>query len=229
MNTQYLEFVRQQLIVATADLSGTTKGQLVAFAENATFTPTARSRTRKKIIHPQTGRLVNPCNPPIPGKQSCPKGTSIALVQPIEYSSSSWRRAVISLENHLKSWLLWNYSENIKFEHQISITRWGWQEFKSRIGEKKVTKKTMERLEKLIWLAAQDTKMELAGLDVYELQKLAELVDVKPSNWSETFSGHWESMKGIYRKMDAEALLAVSRARSQQKAINFHCGVAKLK
>lgn len=35
MNTQYLQYVRQQLIVATADLSGATKGQLVAFAENA--------------------------------------------------------------------------------------------------------------------------------------------------------------------------------------------------
>lgn len=42
MNTQYLEFVRQQLIVATADLSGATKGQLVAFAENAMFTSTPR-------------------------------------------------------------------------------------------------------------------------------------------------------------------------------------------
>ncbi|EAA2925023.1 antiterminator, partial [Salmonella enterica subsp. enterica] len=30
MNTQYLEYVRQQLIVATADLSGATKGQLQA-------------------------------------------------------------------------------------------------------------------------------------------------------------------------------------------------------
>ena len=50
MNTQYLEYVRQQLIVATADLSGATKGQLVAFAENAQFTATARSRGRKKYI-----------------------------------------------------------------------------------------------------------------------------------------------------------------------------------
>lgn len=35
MNTQYLEYVRQQLIVATADLSGATKGQLQAWLENA--------------------------------------------------------------------------------------------------------------------------------------------------------------------------------------------------
>lgn len=37
INTQYLQYVRQQLIVATADLSGATKGQLVAFAENAHY------------------------------------------------------------------------------------------------------------------------------------------------------------------------------------------------
>ncbi len=43
MNTQYLQFVREQLIVATADLSGATKGQLVAFAENAMFEATPRS------------------------------------------------------------------------------------------------------------------------------------------------------------------------------------------
>lgn len=30
MNTQYLQYVREQLIVATADLSGATKGQLEA-------------------------------------------------------------------------------------------------------------------------------------------------------------------------------------------------------
>lgn len=48
MNSQQLEYVRQQLIVATADLRGATKGQLVAFAENAQFTATARSRGRKK-------------------------------------------------------------------------------------------------------------------------------------------------------------------------------------
>lgn len=48
MNNQHLEYVRQQLIMATADLSGATKGQLVAFAENAQFTATARSRGRKK-------------------------------------------------------------------------------------------------------------------------------------------------------------------------------------
>lgn len=37
MNTQYLQYVREQLMVATADLSGETKGQLLAWLENAQF------------------------------------------------------------------------------------------------------------------------------------------------------------------------------------------------
>ncbi|VTM21425.1 phage antitermination protein Q [Klebsiella pneumoniae] len=122
MNTQYLQYVRQQLIVATADLSGATKGQLVAFAENAQFTATARSRGRKKVADPVTGRMVNPSSPPIPGQQSRAKGSSIALVLPVEYSTASWRRALLSLEEHQKAWLLWNYSDNIRWEHQETIT-----------------------------------------------------------------------------------------------------------
>lgn len=133
MNSQQLEYVRQQLIVATADLSGATKGQLVAFAENAQFTATARSRGRKKVADPVTGRMVNPSSPPIPGQQSRAKGSSIALVLPVEYSTASWRRALLSLEEHQKAWLLWNYSDNIRWEHQrrspgghggISATSW---------------------------------------------------------------------------------------------------------
>ncbi|EEQ8926364.1 bacteriophage antitermination protein Q, partial [Escherichia coli] len=47
MNNHYLQFVREQLIIATADLSGATKGQLEAWQENAMF-DTGRYR-RKKI------------------------------------------------------------------------------------------------------------------------------------------------------------------------------------
>lgn len=39
----------------------------------------------------------------------------------------------------------------------------------------------MERLKKLIWLAAQDVKARLVGKDAYEYQKLAELVGVAKS------------------------------------------------
>ncbi|WP_323068435.1 bacteriophage antitermination protein Q [Klebsiella quasipneumoniae] len=227
MNTQYLQYVRQQLIVATTDLSGATKGQLVAFAENAQFTATARSRGRKKVYSEVKQKMVNPDGPPMSGSQSRAKGSSIALVLPVEYSTASWRRALLSLDDHQKSWLLWNYSDNIRFEHQMVITQWAWAEFRGQLGAKKVAGKTMERLKKLTWLAAQDVKAELAGRETYEYQALAELVGVAKSTWTETYLPHWLALRSSFVKLDSNALISVTRSRSQQKATNLDVSLAK--
>ncbi|EKS6416106.1 bacteriophage antitermination protein Q [Enterobacter hormaechei] len=228
MNSQQLEYVRQQLIVATADLSGATKGQLVAFAENAQFTATARSRGRKKITDPVTGRKVNPDGPAMNGIQSRAKGSSIALVSPVEFGTASWRRAVLSLEEHQKAWLLWNYSKNTRWENHVAITQWAWTEFREQLGAKKVASKTMERLKKLIWLAAQDVKAELAGKDVYQHQDLAALCGVKPDNWCHNYADYWRAMRAIFKRLDGESLLCTVRTRSQQKATFSKQGIAKV-
>lgn len=228
MNTQYLEFVRQQLIVATADLSGATKGQLMAWLEKAQFDTDTFKRKKPRVKDDVTGKMITLDNPPIPGKQSRAKGSHIPLVQPVEYSTASWRRAVLSLEEHQKAWLLWNYSENVRWENQVAITQWAWGEFRAQLGVKKVAGKTMDRLKALIWLAAQDVKAELAGLETYEYKQLAELVGVTAKNWSETFTDRWVEMKRIFLRLDSGALLQVTRSRSQQKAANYDISLAKL-
>ncbi|HAT2281281.1 TPA: antiterminator [Raoultella ornithinolytica] len=227
MNTQYLQYVRQQLIVATADLSGATKGQLVAFAENAMFEATARSRGRKKVYDPKKKRMVNPDSPPMAGSQSRAKGSAIALVLPVEYSTASWRRALLSLDDHQKAWLLWNYSDNIRWEHQETITRWAWEQFSQQLAGVRIAKKTVDRLRQLIWLAAQDAKAGLAGLDEQEHQKLAALAGVSKSTWSETYLPHWQVMRSVFFGLDRDSLLLVSRSRSQQKATNLDVSLAK--
>lgn len=227
MNTQYLQYVREQLIVATADLSGATKGQLVAFAENAIFEATPRSSKRMKVVDPATGRMVKPSNPPVPGKQSRAKGSAIALVQPVEYSTASWRRALLSLDEHQKAWLLWNYSDNIRWEHQETITRWAWEHFSQQLAGMRIAKKTVERLRQLIWLAAQEVKAELSGRDANEYQILAELVGVAKSTWTETYLPHWLKMRSSFVRLDRDALISVTRSRSQQKATNLDVSLAK--
>lgn len=227
MNSQHLEFVRQQLITATADLSGATKGQLVAFAENAMFEATPRSRGRKKVADPVTGRMVNPSSPPIPGHQSRAKGSHIPLVNHVEFCTASWRRAVLSLDEHQKAWLLWNYSENNRFEYQVAITQWAWAEFKAQLGAKKIVGKTMDRLKALIWLAAQDVKADLAGKETYEYQNLAELVGVAKSTWTETYLPHWTEMRRNFIHLDNQSLMSATRSRSQQKAASLDSSLAK--
>ncbi|MBB8526614.1 antiterminator [Escherichia coli] len=227
MNTQYLQYVREQLIVATADLSGATKGQLEAWLEHAQFDTGTYKRKKPRILDEVTGKMITLDNPPISGKQSYAKGSSIALVSQVEFSTSSWRRAVLSLEEHQKAWLLWSYSENISFEYQVAITQWAWSEFRGYLCAKRVAGKTMERLKKLIWLAAQDVKAGLVGKDAYEYQKLAELVGVAKSTWTETYLPHWLAMRSCFMRLDSGALISVTRSRSQQKATSSHVSLAK--
>jgi hypothetical protein len=228
MNTQFLEYVRQQLIVATADLSGATKGQLMAWLENAQFDTGTFKRKKMKVKDEVTGEMITLDNPPIPGKQSHAKGSHIPLVQPVEYSTSSWRRALMSLEEHQKAWLLWNYSENVRWDNQVLITQWAWDEFKSQMGARKIAGKTLERLKALIWLAAQDVKAELAGRDVYQQQDLAAMCGVKPDNWSHNYADYWRVMCSIFKWLDSESLLCTVRTRSQQKATYSQQGIAKV-
>lgn len=98
-----LSYIRQQLIAATVDLSGATKGQLMAWLENAQFDTNTYPRKRLRVRDEVTGKLITLNNPPIPGKQSHAKGSHIPLVQPVEYSTASWRRALMSLDEHQKA------------------------------------------------------------------------------------------------------------------------------
>lgn len=228
MTAQYLEFVRQQLIVATTDLSGATKGQLMAWLENAQFDTGTFKRKKPRVLDEVTGKMITLDNPPIPGKQSHAKGSHIPLVQPIEYATASWRRALLSLEEHHKAWLLWNYGENISWDHQVTITRWAWEQFSQQLEGKRIAKKTVDRLRQLIWLAAQDSKNGLAGRDMYQYCDLASMVGVEDKNWSKTFTAHWEAMIEIFGKLDRDSLQAVSKTRSQQKATNSQQTIAKV-
>ena len=221
MIEQYLEYVRQQLFLATADLSGSTKGQLAAFAENAQFCTERYRRKKIRVVDEVTGEQITLNNPPVPGKQSRAKGSHIPLVLPVEYSTASWRRAIKLLPEHQCAWLLWCYSEDMSYAHQEKMAQWGWQEFTAGLTGKKVARKTMARLRALIWLAAQDVQREVRGGETYQHQQLAELAGVSKSTWSETYAQRWLTMRDIFLNLDREALCALSRTRSQQKTANF--------
>lgn len=64
MNTQYLQYVREQLMVATADLSGETKGQLLAWLENAQFDTKNYPRKKQRIWDEETESWITLNNPP---------------------------------------------------------------------------------------------------------------------------------------------------------------------
>ncbi|EPQ7638371.1 bacteriophage antitermination protein Q, partial [Escherichia albertii] len=90
-----------------------------------------------------------------------------------------------------------------------AITQWTWSEFKALSGSRKIAGKTLDRLKKLIWLAAQGVKNELA--DVRPIIPGAGITggsDIK--NRSETFTECRVVMKHVlYCKTGLKAMYFV--------------------
>ncbi|MEN3753780.1 bacteriophage antitermination protein Q [Mangrovibacter sp. SLW1] len=228
MNQQYLQYIREEIMLATADFSGRTKGQLVALVEQLQFTNDRFPRKRRTVIDEVTGEKITLTNPPVPGKQSHAKGQAIPQIIPVEYSTASWRRAIAKLQNTESAWVKWSYLNDMDFRLQTAIVQYGWLAFAEEIRDKRIAGKTKEKLKALIWLAAQDVREELAGREVYRQTELAELMGVSDKNWGNNYRGYWRTMRGIFFTLDREMLLSVVRARSQQKLAFSQQMVAKV-
>ncbi|MEH0863887.1 bacteriophage antitermination protein Q [Phytobacter diazotrophicus] len=227
MNEQYLQYVREEIALATADFSGRTKGQLVALVEQLQFTHERYPRKRQFIVDEVTGKKIMLRNPPVPGKQSHAKGTSIPQVIPVEFSTASWRRAIAKLEDAESAWVKWNYLHETDFSLQTVIVQHGWQLFSEMIKGRRIAGKTKEKLKALIWLAAQDVKEQLSRRESYQFADLAALVGVADSTWTETYKPHWLAMARIFFALDKQSLISICRSRSQQKTTNLHASLAK--
>ncbi|HHT3239830.1 TPA: bacteriophage antitermination protein Q, partial [Raoultella ornithinolytica] len=116
----------------------------------------------------------------------------------------------------------------IRWEHQETITRWAWDQFSQQLSGVRIAKKTVDRLRQLIWLAAQDAKAGLAGRDQYQYGDLAAMVDVEVKNWSKTFTTHWEAMLAVFSQLDRDALLSLTKTRSEQKSTFSQQSIAKV-
>lgn len=228
MNEQYLQYVREEIALATADFSGRTKGQLVALVEQLQFTHERYPRKRQFIVDEVTGKKIMLRNPPVPGKQSHAKGTSIPQVIPVEFSTASWRRAIFKLEDAESAWVKWNYLHDTDFSLQTVIVQHGWQLFSETIKGRRIAGKTKEKLKALIWLAAQDVKEQLSGRETYLNEELAGFVGVAPDNWTHNYRDYWRAMRGVFLALDRYSLISIVRSRSQQKAAFSQQGVAKV-
>lgn len=229
MRAQDYEFIREVLITATADFSGSTKGQLQTLLEDAKFDTKTFRRKKPKEYDEASGKWITLDNQPISGKQSRAKGSHIPLVLPAEYITASWRRALLALEPQESAWLIWCYAGNAQYAHQIEIVRWGWNEFSSLLTGKRVAHKTLARMRSLVWLAAQDVRSELCGnTDGYQHKKLAELAGVSRTNWAQNYAYYWVAMRDIFQRLDKRALMNVSKTRLQQKEAASILGIAKM-
>jgi hypothetical protein len=221
MNNQFLQYVREMLMVATADLHGKTKGQLQAFAENPGTCVDRFKRKRPKIEDEVTGKMLTVYSDPIPGAETRCRKQPMPLIEPSLFSTASWRRALMALDEPERAWLSYCYGHDLTWSNQVAMVEWVWEAFKESLGCKKMAGKTLHRLRALAWLAVQDAGSELMGRECIQHQRLAMITGVSKPTWSESYSPHWLAMREIVMHLDRKSLSALSKTRLQQKSENF--------
>lgn len=207
MNAQLLEYARIELRFALADLSGGTKGQLQAFAENP---PADKNLHPRKPIHQielEGGKTVEADNTALYVLETRSRRRPMPPMNEYEFAMCGWRRAVNALPVSQNSWVKYCYGFDLKFEHQIYFCKYVWEEYERQLTVR-LQDKVKKRLISLVWLAAQDVaaKNKNESYREYAGAALAGLMNVTRQCWGKTYAHHWASLKRKFELLDVEAL-----------------------
>lgn len=211
MNAQLLEYARIELSRALIDAPRTAKGQLEAFRERPPADKSRYHRQGSNTVQLDGGREVLAERSPTHAPAARVHRQSVAMIKEQEYSSSSWRRAVLTLERHQIAWLSYCYGHDLAYEHQITICEHVWNNYQRQLVGQRIQKRVKVRLASLVWLAVQNVAAENhnTGLREYAGAVLSRLLSVSRSTWGVVYAPHWLNLKALAQELDAVALRGV--------------------
>lgn len=221
MNAQQLEYIRIKLRQALVDDSGNTKGQLEAFAEHP---PADKNRNPRKQIHVvelENGRggirRVKAENSALYVLETRTRRRPMPPIRDSVFSSSVWRRAILTLDASQQAWIKYCYGFELGFGHQTEICRYVWEKYTKRIAGEKIQRRVKQRIVTLVWLAVQDVavKNKNPSYCEYAGNALAGMASVNRSTWSRVYSEHWRKLKEMVVELDVAALKNIEQYISQ--------------
>ncbi len=218
MNYQDLGYLRENVSRALADISGTTKGQLDAFQGAALVKTSCFKRNRMRDA---TGAIRE--SDPVKCAETRASKSPMPPIEEITFRFSSWRRAINTLTDEQQSWIMYQYGNDLNFEHQVNICQYVWIKIEVYADKSNLSKKVKERLRSLVWLSVQ----QYHSAD-YSQTKLAELAGVSRYNWNKTYDMHWREMINISDELDKLALISMYCARQKQRRNNIVENLQKL-
>ncbi|WP_392895071.1 bacteriophage antitermination protein Q [Serratia ureilytica] len=212
-----LEWVRDNIRTALADIHLTGNGQLGALAERTCIETNRFNRNPPRYIV-LGEKKVRRHSVPVEIKQTRAKGSSAPLMLEIDYALVPWRRAINSLEEPLQAWIRYCYGDYRHRNEQFKVVPYIWEQF-SKLCASRISNKVKHRLQGLTLLAVQTVASMIKGFPKdYTHTQLAELSGVSKSTWSETYSGHWNKLISLVEELDSEALHLVAEKRISSRS-----------
>lgn len=213
------EWIRDNIRLALGFIYITGNGQLGDLASRPVIT-TSRYRSNPPRYVIVEGRKVRRHAYPLNISQTQSKGTSHPLINECDYHLVPWRRAINSIGEPFRSWLLYCYGDYRYHREQLNVVPHLWEIFLSRQSDRRISGKVKQRLQSLAWLAVQVVAGEIKGDDrEYSYAELGGMVGVTKQNWNNNYLEHWEQLISIVRKMDTTSLYKVDWQRREIRAM----------
>ncbi|ECE2000745.1 hypothetical protein C3T60_26420, partial [Salmonella enterica] len=133
------------------------------------------------------------------------------MITPEEFSSASWRRAIYSLDDYEKAWILYCYGGKQTYMNHMLICEYIWLRMHERLRSlgKRITDDMTGNLIKLTGIMAWNAGQLISGKDnaeVFAATYAAQEIGVKASAWSQNYKKHWQFMYNKCADLDYQAL-----------------------
>lgn len=204
-----IEWIREQVSTALANIYLTENGQLGAMEEQAILSTDRFKKNPVRYAGTGKYRYKLPSYP-LSTKQTRTKGTSKPLINELTYHYSSWRRDIYRLPDEMRSWLLYCYGDYAYYNEQLSVVPYIWREFELANANKRITGKVKQRLRALALLAVQVVRAEINEIPFkYTDARLAEMTGVTADTWRKRYKGYWSCLLDCCQQLDKGSLLRV--------------------
>ncbi|EOG2858586.1 bacteriophage antitermination protein Q, partial [Salmonella enterica] len=143
------------------------------------------------------------------------------IITPEEFRSASWRRAINSLDDYEKAWILYCYGARHTYMNHMLICEYIWLQMHDRLraSRKRITDSMTGNLITLAglmtWNAAQLIS-EREGAQVFASTYAAQEIGVKASAWSRCYKKHWQFMFRKCEELDSQALEVLGKLVMQK-------------
>lgn len=209
------EWIRDNIRLALGFIYITGNGQLGDLASRPVIT-TSRYRSNPPRYVIVEGRKVRRHAYPLNISQTQSKGTSHPLINECDYHLVPWRRAINSIGEPFRAWILYCYGDYRYHREQLNVVPHIWEMFLSRQSDRRISGKVKQRLQSLAWLAVQVVASEIKGDDrEYNYAELGGMVGVTDDNWRMRYEQFWRELLDICHEIDATALYKLERQRRE--------------
>lgn len=212
------EYVRDQLRVALCDLPLMQKGQIAIMSDMAggdSFTDKP-----SRMVESGSGAVTIEAEP-VRYRQGKKYKQNTPLIMEADFKTGIWRAVVNRLPDTQMAWANYCYGERLKFDHQVTISAEIWYRFlkaEEATGQRKMAKKTTEKVRSLVWLAVQVIARDIRGPKLeYSGAELGRLLGVELVNWQNNYLPRWSQLLKVCQDLDSEVIAHVEREHKAER------------